>query len=1489
MWLKPTSGHVAYSYTWQKGDAKLYAYDTSATSYAVNPSPYESPYNIYITLAPNVWNHVVTVAFNSGSGKNFTAYVNGQYVESKLYPSPITDVLTNNFHIGGDISGNRRYFNGSIDEVMVFKTNLSAAQVSAIYNNQSARFKTEGTIETKQYNISAGDSVVNVTFRNYERDLGSNISVRVGEWDQSRGYNETDFSGLDSLLSYYHFDEASWGVCGDCITDAMGYNDLDNNGATNPVNTYYPFYNVAPFNGVNDYFDDNDLGTLNGVDLVTITAWVQRKGASINGYETIVIEGAGQSGYQLTGSCNDGNLRFDVRSGTSSVFTASTSNSIITDGEWHFLAGVYDGDADVVYLYVDGEQKANASADTDVGNPARGLHIGGNTWNQVCDGSTSDGFWNGSMDEVMIFNRSLSSDEINELYVKGRALWSYSGYQNLTAIDSNDNESLNEFDIDTTTTNILPMLKLFSGANQFYTPLVTATTSTPATFVSFSASFPNITIISPLNNSYQDTESPDFNVSLNEAGSWCGFSVNGAANITLTAFNSTYFFDNRTLKMGWLDGYHNVVFSCNGTKNDYSVSEAYFLIDTTLPEILFVTPTPADNSFMSKNSTYINVSSSDANDHYSFVDWDNSLVGWWRMDDDASVGENDTHVYDWSGKGNNGTAYNDASPTTAGRFGGGFEFDGYADYISVGNIGAEDNWTISVWGKTLGNAIGSQYIITPTGSDGILTGNPGASWGFWDGTSGISGSVTQSGVWSHYVVTKNGTFYSIYKNSTLEKNGTLLDVDISNLGIGRRGTTTFNFNGSIDEVLIFNRSLSAAEISALYNASANQYYNNFTGLGDKSSHTFQAYAADRAGNKNATGARTIYLDYDAPSVFFVNPTPYNDSSFRGDDSFVINITVGDDTSDTFAFLDWDNSLFLWYDMDTVNSSGDPQDLSGQGYHAVAAGSALQDSTGRFGESFVVDTSNNVVSGPSITTNLTEYGFTKSIWFKFDQPPTTGQTDYLSYFYASASDSFQFRAAENAGSYELSVWGELNNDGFTVTKSGMTLSDLLDDWHHLAAVYNLTDVIFYVDGANEGFDGTSNEQISQTFISNLFGYDLYGNVDEVLLFSRALSEQEVLSLYNASANQLEKNVSGLDDGSHVFEAYAIDQAGNKNQTEQRTVKVVNPEAFEKLGIPSNPYDYDNSANWTNYDQIASGSDESYYATTLADTDGQYDSQIFIFRTKENTTAIGTLNLTWQGYGETQAGYLTNISLFDWTTGNWVGINSTDFTSANNLTLDLNVVSGVSNYLNNTEGDNKVAVLVTTRKYAVAECGAGHTDNGDGTCTASSNLSGTMADDDTVGTQTWSNVDNAKIDDGNYASVSVSMGTLHSHYLKATNFGFSIPEGVTINGILMEVKRYGQGNDLPDDEEVKIVKSDGSVGSENKAIGGDWNNGGNEVYISYGGAEDLWSESWSDADINNANFGTVMSAQSGSTLASIAWVNHIRINVTYTLPSSPFLYT
>lgn len=159
-------------------------------------------------------------------------------------------------------------------------------------------------------------------------------------------------------------------------------------------------------------------------------------------------------------------------------------------------------------------------------------------------------------------------------------------------------------------------------------------------------------------------------------------------------------------------------------------------------------------------------------------------------------------------------------------------------------------------------------------------------------------------------------------------------------------------------------------------------------------------------------------------------------------------------------------------------------------------------------------------------------------------------------------------------------------------------------------------------------------------------------------------------------------------------------------------------------------------------------------------------------------------------------------------------------------------------------------------------------------------GTVANDATVGNIMWSYPSGAMASDGFYADSS-SFSDDTTNYLKATNFDFSIPSEATIDGILVEIERHYEtlSSGTVKDSEVKIVKSNGTIGTTNKADTiNDWP--ASDAYASYGSSSDDWGENWSSADINDADFGVVLSANLANDYP-LAYVNHIRITVYYSM--------
>lgn len=157
----------------------------------------------------------------------------------------------------------------------------------------------------------------------------------------------------------------------------------------------------------------------------------------------------------------------------------------------------------------------------------------------------------------------------------------------------------------------------------------------------------------------------------------------------------------------------------------------------------------------------------------------------------------------------------------------------------------------------------------------------------------------------------------------------------------------------------------------------------------------------------------------------------------------------------------------------------------------------------------------------------------------------------------------------------------------------------------------------------------------------------------------------------------------------------------------------------------------------------------------------------------------------------------------------------------------------------------------------------------------NSGGTFVDDASIGTITWSNPGNAVASDNAYATAVLATSDV-SHYLKATNFGFSIPTNdMIVTGILVEIERSGVGTADVQDSQLKIVKA-GNIGGSQMRSSTAWPT--TDTIAAYGGNGELWGLLWTPDDINAANFGVALAATDAAG-ANTAQVDQIRITVFY----------
>lgn len=199
---------------------------------------------------------------------------------------------------------------------------------------------------------------------------------------------------------------------------------------------------------------------------------------------------------------------------------------------------------------------------------------------------------------------------------------------------------------------------------------------------------------------------------------------------------------------------------------------------------------------------------------------------------------------------------------------------------------------------------------------------------------------------------------------------------------------------------------------------------------------------------------------------------------------------------------------------------------------------------------------------------------------------------------------------------------------------------------------------------------------------------------------------------------------------------------------------------------------------------------------------------------------------------------------------------------------------------------VSKVEATLKYGNPQqtvSNATYVNNGGGVATAILGPQGplspfTVTDDSSIGTVAWSTPNNAMTSDNTYSEVTIADNQT-THYLKATNFGFSIPTGATIDGILVEIEAVRLSGGGENWSSVKLIKN-GVIGGANRTSAGSSISAveNYDPIPATGGATDLWGESWTPADINNSNFGVV--ASFGPSGASTTRVDHIRMTIYFT---------
>ena len=187
---------------------------------------------------------------------------------------------------------------------------------------------------------------------------------------------------------------------------------------------------------------------------------------------------------------------------------------------------------------------------------------------------------------------------------------------------------------------------------------------------------------------------------------------------------------------------------------------------------------------------------------------------------------------DVSGNGRTATVY--GAGYVAGRSGSALDLDGTSGYVALpgGILAGATNFTVALWARLdtvttwsrlfdLGTGTGAYMFLTPRSSAGtarfaITTGGSG-------GEQRIDApSALPAGAWTHVAVTRGGNLGVLYVDGAEVARNSALTATPAALGdttqnwLGRSQYADPYLDGALDNVRLYSRALTAAEVSTLY-------------------------------------------------------------------------------------------------------------------------------------------------------------------------------------------------------------------------------------------------------------------------------------------------------------------------------------------------------------------------------------------------------------------------------------------------------------------------------------------------------------------------------------------------------------------------------------------------------------------------------------------------------------------------------------------------
>ena len=955
----------------------------------------------------------------------------------------------------------------------------------------------------------------------------------------------------DPTGQYFYWDDASFKE-----TQSKDFTSYSNHGTVYATSTAIDEVygsdrlgtssSTMDFNGIDEYILIPDDSSLDLETAWSISAWVYRQGTcDSGGYSKIVSK---WENYFLATDCTSSQDNFlygCVGTGSGHVCNG-TRDTPLPLNEWHFLNFIYSESTQQADLYLDGQIVHTVSSASVTGGTNYDLFIG----RPHLD--TTDQFFDGIIDDVKIYDRALSQAEVTALYET-------SG-DKVTKFSSSNKGLMGHWDLGEDSDKVSADL-FDSGAGDFETDTGAWTAYSSNTIESSTdiaqkgSSSLKITYVDSANGAYMYfRDASDLNTDLvigkrYRVTYWAA--VNSGSSVNVNTNADDY-------------GHIKVITSETFVKNQFD-----FTAGKTTGDFLYATSMGAGEIIYLDDISIkeIQVNDSTPNSNHGFLHATSTSID---------------GIYTTDRRNQSNKA---------------MSFNGNGEYIDLSSYASSLNLTsgaISMWFNSTNNST-SQYMFG--------MGDDTADWGGIAIGGDLTGSYADEsllfiasvdtyclqmyvrngedyyvdGNWHNVVTVVDGIENTIYvdgvKQSITYAIGTSTTQDcflnLNNLdamGIGRRfyPSSPKYFDGSLNDVRMYNRSLSQTEVTSLYdsyksNISSGSLSKGLIGQWDLTdqrekvdtssvtgdSSTFDSGKGDWSDYQNGVGTWTTnHLAVSAlttiPDMVRLTLSGLNVGEWYRISWSVSNLNAGSATTNMqFNNLHTSDNGDYTQSLEDGDFSVDLKANSGS--HVIDAGRVSGNGTE---VTFDLD---NVTVKSILQSDLTPYsnhGIIYGATVNSDSTNFGGTDDYIS---IADSSNLNF----NGGAFSVSAWcrrdtgsqgcfifkGDLQDrniwfNGSTSTAFGFeeetTGSNIIvtgdtalpaNEWHHLVGTYDgVNSFVIYYDGKSDGTLTDSTNPAANTD-AMVIGRDapdgvnyINGDVSNIRIYNRELSAEEAEMLY-----------------------------------------------------------------------------------------------------------------------------------------------------------------------------------------------------------------------------------------------------------------------------------------------------------------------------------------------------------------------------------------